>query len=214
MCPVPTAEFTLEERITCLEHNRNALAIVTAAALILPFLPAESQFELVLHNAAGVPTIALPGEIGTVELHGLSTHNDLNKVRAAFVPTVLGAEITLFNSVDEPVAVFNNSSPGQGGRLSLFGMGNRAAFFGGTVTDDDFGMEIRMRPGVSAVTKTLKEVPFFFSVGLGRRSPDLNQEWGHRAVHQPCQRSRPRLGTPCRDCWRRSRRQRLPPRPR
>jgi hypothetical protein len=156
-----TAETMLEEHITRLERSRNALAIVTAAAVILPFLPAEGQFELVLHNAAGVPTIALSGEIGTVELHGLSILNDLNKVRGAFVPTELGAEITLFNSVDEPVAVLNNSSPGQGGRLSLFGMGSRAAFFGGTVTDDDFGMEIRMRPGVLAFATIVKEVPFF-----------------------------------------------------
>ena len=82
-------------------------------------------------------------------------------MRGVFVPTKLGAEITLFNSEDQPVAVLNNSSPSQGGRLSLFGIGNRAAFFGGTVTDDDFGMEIRMRPGVSAVAKMVNEVPFF-----------------------------------------------------
>jgi hypothetical protein len=163
-----TAESMLEERITRLERSRNALSIVTAAAVvaaavavILPFLPADAQIELVLNNAAGEPTIVLSGETGTAELHGLLILNDLNKVRGAFVPTKLGAEITLFNSIDEPVAVLNNSSPGQGGRLSLFGRGNRAAFFGGTVTDDDFGMEIRMRPGVSAVAKIVKEVPFF-----------------------------------------------------
>jgi hypothetical protein len=163
-----TAESMLEERIVRLERSRNTLSVVTAAAVvaaavavILPFLPPGDQTELVLHNAAGDPTIVLSGETGTAELHGLSILNDRNKVRGVFVPTKLGAEITLFNSEDQPVAVLNNSSPSQGGRLSLFGIGNRAAFFGGTVTDDDFGMEIRMRPGVSAVAKMVNEVPFF-----------------------------------------------------
>ena len=163
-----TAESMLEERITRLERSRNTLSVVTAAAVVaaavavvLPFLPPGDQTELVLHNAAGDPTIVLSGETGTAELHGLSILNDRNKVRGAFVPTKLGAEITLFNSEDQPVAVLNNSSPSQGGRLSLFGIGNRAAFFGATVTDDDFGMEIRMRPGVTAVAKMVNEVPFF-----------------------------------------------------
>lgn len=163
-----TAESLLEERIARLERSRSTLSIVTAAAVVaaavavvLPFLPPGDQSEMVLHNAAGDPTIVLSGETGTAELHGLSILNDQNKVRGAFVPTKLGAEITLFNSDDQPVAVLNNSSPSQGGRLSLFGIGNRAAFFGATVTDDDFGMEIRMRPGVSAVAKMVNEVPFF-----------------------------------------------------
>ena len=163
-----TAESMLEERIVRLERSRNTLSVVTAAAVvaaavavILPFLPPGDQTELVLHNAAGDPTIVLSGETGTAELHGLSILNDRNKVRGVFVPTKLGAEITLFNSEDQPVAVLNNSSPSQGGRLSLFGIGDRAAFFGATVTDDDFGMEIRMRPGVSAVAKMVNEVPFF-----------------------------------------------------
>jgi hypothetical protein len=163
-----TAESMLEERIARLERSRSTLSIVTAAAVvaaavavILPFLPPGDQSELVLHNAAGDPTIVLSGETGTAELHGLFILNAQNKVRGAFVPTKLGAEITLFNSDDKPVAVLNNSSPSQGGRLSLFGIGDRAAFFGATVTDDDFGMEIRMRPGVAAVAKLVNNVPFF-----------------------------------------------------
>ncbi len=166
-----TAEAMLEERIARLERSRNTLSIVTAAvvvaaaiALVLPFLDeiiGGKEIDLVLHNAAGEPTIVLSGETGTAELHGVSILNDQNKVRAALVPTKLGAELTLFNSEDQPVAVLNNSSPSQGGRLSLFGIGDRAAFFGGTVTDDDFGMEIRMRPGVSAVAKMVNNVPFF-----------------------------------------------------
>jgi hypothetical protein len=130
---------------------------------------------LVPHNAVGDPTIVLSGETGTAELNGLSILNDLNKVRGAFVPTKLGAEITLFNSADEPVAVLNNSPQGQGGRLSLFGIGNRAAFVGGTVTDDDFGIEIRIRPCVSAVAKIVKEVPFFsLSYGGGEALIQIN----------------------------------------
>ena len=39
-------------------------------------------------------------------------------------------------------------------------MANRVAFFGGTVTDDDFGMKSRMCPSVSAVAKMVKEAPF------------------------------------------------------
>jgi hypothetical protein len=163
-----TAESLLEERIVRLERSRNTLSIVTAAAIlaaavavVLPFLQSDDQTELVLRNTAGDPMIVLSGETGTAELHGLSILNDQKKLRGAFVPTKLGAEITLFNSDDEPVAILNNSSPSQGGRLSLFGIGNRAAFFGGTVTDSDFGMEIRMRPGVSAVAKMVNEVPFF-----------------------------------------------------
>jgi hypothetical protein len=166
-----TAESLLEERIARLERSRNTLSIVTAAAvlaaaiaLVLPFLDeiiGGKEMDLVLHNAVGEPTIVLSGETGTAELHGVSILNDQNKVRGAFVPTKLGAELTLFNSEDQPVVVLNNSSPSQGGRLSLFGIGDRAAFFGGTVTDEDFGMEIRMRPGVSAVAKMVNEVPFF-----------------------------------------------------
>jgi hypothetical protein len=166
-----TAESLLEERIARLERSRNILSIVTAAAvlaaaiaLVLPFVDeiiGAKETDLVLHNAAGEPTIVLSGETGTAELHGLSILNDQNKVRGALVPTKLGAELTLFNSDDQPVVVLNNSSPSQGGRLSLFGIGDRAAFFGGTVTDSDFGMEIRMRPGVAAVTKMVSGVPFF-----------------------------------------------------
>lgn len=162
------ADSTLEDRIARLERSRSMLSIVAAAAIlaaavavVLPFLPLGGTDDLVLRNAAGAPTVVLSGETGVIEVHGLKVLNNEGKVRGEFVPSKLGAEITLFNSDDKPVAILNNSSPSQGGRLSLFGIGERAAFFGGTVTDDDFGMEIRMRPGHVAVLKTANDVPFF-----------------------------------------------------
>ncbi|NQV81224.1 MAG: hypothetical protein HQ495_11775 [Alphaproteobacteria bacterium] len=162
------ADSTLEDRIARLERSRSMLSIVAAAAvlaaaiaMVLPFLPLGGPTEIVLRNAAGAPTVRLSAETGMAELHGLRILNDQDKVRGEFVPTKLGAEITLLNSNDQPVVILNNSSPSQGGRLSLFGIGDRAAFFGGTVSGDDFGMEIRMRAGHTAVLKTGADVPFF-----------------------------------------------------
>ena len=61
------------------------------------------------HNAVGNLTNVLSGEKGTAKLPGFSILYDLNKVRGAFVPTKLGAEITLFKSAYKPVAVLSNS---------------------------------------------------------------------------------------------------------
>jgi hypothetical protein len=162
------ADSTLEDRIARLERSRSTLSVVAAAAIlaaalaiVLPFLPLGGANDIVLRNADGAPTIVLSGETGTADLHGLRILNNEGKVRGEFVPARLGAEITLFNSNDQPVAILNNSSASQGGRLSLFGIGDRAAFFGATVSDDNFGMEIRMRPGHVAVLKTANEIPFF-----------------------------------------------------
>jgi len=161
------ADASLEDRLARLERSRNSALIVAAAAIVaaavaivLPYLPLPGSNKIVLRDAEGKPTVVLSGETGTARLHGVAVLNNQDKVKVEIVPTKLGGEVSIFNSEDEPVAVLNNSSPSQGGRLSLFGIGNRAAFFGGTVTDNDFGMEIRMRPGYSAVVKMVDEAPF------------------------------------------------------
>lgn len=165
------ADATLEDRLARLERGRNSALIVAAAAIVaaavaivLPFLEKD---KIVLRNAAGESTIVLSGETGTVQLRALQVHNDQGKMRGEFSTTQLGGQVSLFNSEDEPVAVLNNYSPSQGGRLALYGIGDRAAFFGGTVTDGDFGMEVRMRPGVSAVLKMVNGVPFFSLADTG-----------------------------------------------
>jgi hypothetical protein len=165
------ADATLEDRLARLERGRNSALIVAAAAIVaaavaivLPFLEKD---EIVLRNAAGESTIVLSGETGSVQLRTLQVHNDKGKLRGEFSTTQLGGQVSLFNSEDEPVAVLNNFSPSQGGRLALYGIGDRAAFFGGTVTDGDFGMEVRMRPGVSAVLKMVNDVPFFSLADTG-----------------------------------------------
>lgn len=161
------ADPTTEERLARLERSRNSALIVAAAAIVaataaivIPLLPFLGN-EMVLRNADGEPTVVLSGATGVARVRSLEVLNDKARVRGEFSTTALGGQVTLFNSEDEPVAVLNNFSPSQGGRLALFGIGNRAAFFGGTVTDGDFGMEIRMRPGVSAVMKMVNDTPFF-----------------------------------------------------